>query len=111
MPPPPVPVVRYLTYGEAAALPTHFHWAARHKAAAASCTAATASPGLSADAEDVAPRTHAAAAVAAASYVAPGRREGAGAATLAGCALAYPLAVTCMSCMPVLRMLSSAPLS
>ena len=40
----------------------------------------------------MAPRTPAAPAVAAAPYVAPTRREGAGAATLAGCALAYPSA-------------------
>ena len=62
-------------------------WAARQQAAA-SCTAVTAAPGLLVDAEDVAPRTPAAAATT--PYLPPARREGATSAVLAGCALAYP---------------------
>ena len=66
-------------------------WADRQQATA-SCTAATAAPGLSADAEDVAPRTHAASTSTAACtpYLPPARREGATAASRAGCTLAYP---------------------
>ena len=62
-------------------------WAARQQAAA-SCAAAAPAPGLSADAEDVAPRTHPAAATT--PYLPPARREGANAAVLAGCAPACP---------------------
>ena len=66
-------------------------WAARQQAAA-SCTAVTAAaaaPGLSVDAEDVAPRPPAATA-ATTPNPPPARREGATSAVLAGCALAYP---------------------
>ena len=62
-------------------------WAARQQAAA-SCIAAA--PGLLVDAEDVAPRTPAAAPAATTPYLPPARREGATSAVLAGCALAYP---------------------
>lgn len=55
-------------------------WALRQQAAAPA-------PALSADAEDVAPRPPVATA---APYVLPARRQGAPAAILAGCALAYP---------------------
>ena len=61
-------------------------WATRQQAA--SSTPVPTAPGLSTDAEDVAPRMPAA--PSAAPYLPPARRESATAAVLAGYALAYP---------------------
>ena len=61
-------------------------WAARQQAA--SSIAVPTFAGLSADAEDVAPRLPAV--PSATPYLPPARREGATTAVLAGCALAYP---------------------
>ena len=55
---------------------------------AASCTTVPTAPDLSEDAEDVAPRMPTA--PSASPYIPPTRREGATAAILAGCPLAYP---------------------
>ncbi|PRW57248.1 galactose mutarotase [Chlorella sorokiniana] len=60
-------------------------WAARQQAAASCAAAIIPAAGVSTDAEDVAPKLPAAS-----PYIPPARRQGATAAVLAGCALAYP---------------------